>query len=1407
MANFKIEPNKGDSGKTNVKVTSETTNESTNNRVLGSVVFTTEDGTEKSVRVYQYGKTIFEAERPNPMASTDTQVSFTVHSWYHGAYSPVNVYTPVGTAHSVIPVGGDVIITISGIPQNPGSTTKTYNVVLTQDATGNTITLPIKHTAEEQPIPVVHTFSVSPTSLVLEEGELGHISCKYDDIAILPELVEFTSADTQIVTVESNGTVTAVKQGTAQITVVYNNTDPDDGNVYTATIPIAVKEAQVEPTTCTVVFSINPADATVKVNNVVLSGYTYTASKGVPFSYEISRPGYITVTGTFTPTENATISIVLVEKKISSISKLSDSVELSYNVPISAAGSSTPVYPRAFNVKFKVLYENGTEETGFYVSGGIVNNQWTIQQNLPYGVNYEFGFTPIGSVDVSFNQTNGVFGSIPENTSFYQRTLGTVNLYLTTAINQSISQVDITQLESTQRIVSSIKVSNSGLVDLKYPNVEAVGGTVLPDYYHIPLVVTYTNGEIDSTNYYLDKNGNNLPDNTIASFVLQGEPLPSTGSVTIVENPKTTVREFPINIVVDYSGNTLIAAQAKVSQAGSVMLVTGNNAVTVGTTTQFTATFNGVNITNTASWSSSNPLIASVGDTGLVTAVDNGNVTIGAVYKESAASKQLTVQSAVTLIVTEANGKSEFEIGEDTQFTLVVETSEGTPVLNATLTHSGEVGDVTINGYNISFNNPGTYTITATYDNMVGTIVFTAIELESLELATTSTTLAYNSSTRFTITGVYNGGLRRDLSSRYSYLQLVSGEDYCDLNSGVLKNTNEDTEHSIINKSAWVVVDDEGVDKYIGGTFIGVPYDNIRFNYAFTNHYNSIAHIAQVKAVSNNGVESNTVSIILNAVVIPDEVRDGFIRRNGDVIATIEDSTVLSEDALSTGAVSTYTLLVITEGAERVSGTSSVTISIDEVTIGTISIVNNPTCCYLCTDTVGTRAVNFTYNPNMPTTVGLRIWNISSLKRRVTVGDDRHGFVRYDGEIEFIKTNNIERSVTVDVNPQSCVLPNLASDILTLTIPTERAISTCTDTYEIVRTVVDKNGTFIEYSTEHSIVITEAALTISNVDIKSFWYPEIALSTETVSPYYSLEITYGQDNIKSFDQDSFDTDFFSHSPANTSLIGFTTRFSISQLYVQGVTINNLTGIVTLPGTETTELAKIEMTAASIGAISAKDLAETVLGERIQLTFRDSQGNEIINRNTDAYPDYYIAKGLNTENGVAKFKVYHKNEDVTTRCTFWVTGADVSTQIPPAVSINNGYVCVTLDNQTGSCSLIAHLTVEGLYTGEQLLRLYFAQHFYIGDDNGTEYNKYRKIEPYGYTTTVPIALWADFEGTLQKITADSWSSSNAALATVAYSPLQYIPSIDAVVTGTGIAGDGIITGNYKNLSVEAGVHCE
>jgi len=69
-------------------------------------------------------------------------------------------------------------------------------------------------------ISVIYDFNISETNLTLEVGQTFTLVASYGD-----SILTFVSNDTEVATVSNDGTITALKKGTAYITVTSNETD------------------------------------------------------------------------------------------------------------------------------------------------------------------------------------------------------------------------------------------------------------------------------------------------------------------------------------------------------------------------------------------------------------------------------------------------------------------------------------------------------------------------------------------------------------------------------------------------------------------------------------------------------------------------------------------------------------------------------------------------------------------------------------------------------------------------------------------------------------------------------------------------------------------------------------------------------------------------------------------------------------------------------------------------------------------------------------------------------------------------------------------------------------------------------------------------------------------------------
>jgi hypothetical protein len=186
---------------------------------------------------------------------------------------------------------------------------------------------------------------------------------------------------------------------------------------------------------------------------------------------------------------------------------------------------------------------------------------------------------------------------------------------------------------------------------------------------------------------------------TATGFYSDGSKADVTTQVTWTTGDTTVAT---ISNVAGASGQLLARGMGITTVTATLGMVTGQTSLTVtgatasslsispiavstplGTGVQFTATLilsNGTtrNVTGLATWSSSNPMAASIGRTGRATPVAVGMTTIGATYMGLMASTTLTVTDAVPTAIQVTPIQPTVPVGTVTQFTVTALMSDGT---------------------------------------------------------------------------------------------------------------------------------------------------------------------------------------------------------------------------------------------------------------------------------------------------------------------------------------------------------------------------------------------------------------------------------------------------------------------------------------------------------------------------------------------------------------------------------------------------------------------------------------------------------------------------------------------------------------------------------------------------------
>ena len=229
------------------------------------------------------------------------------------------------------------------------------------------------------------------------------------------------------------------------------------------------------------------------------------------------------------------------------------------------------------------------------------------------------------------------------------------------------------------------------------------------------------------------------------------------------------------NIVIDYLTAKFPIVPGTPKNLVSIAATPANLSIPKGAAQQFTATGtysdgSTQNLTDTATWSSSNVSVATINSTGLATALGNGNSTIQAASGSVTGSTTLTVTTAVlsSIAVTPANPS--IRKGTTQQFTATGSYSDGsTQNLTSSVTwSSSNVSVATINSTGLATGlGNGNSTIQAASGSVIGstTLTVTAAVLTSIAVTPVNPSIRKGMTQRFTATGSYSDGSTQNLTS------------------------------------------------------------------------------------------------------------------------------------------------------------------------------------------------------------------------------------------------------------------------------------------------------------------------------------------------------------------------------------------------------------------------------------------------------------------------------------------------------------------------------------------------------------------------------------------------------------------------------------------------------------------
>jgi len=333
----------------------------------------------------------------------------------------------------------------------------------------------------------------------------------------------------------------------------------------------------------------------------------------------------------------------------------------------------------------------------------------------------------------------------------------------------------ITTIQATSSIPPTYSGGSIGSTTLTVSSASLISLSISPSNPNLPAGVTQ---QFTATGTYSDGTSFDLTGQvTWSSSDPSVANITSSGLATAI-TPGTTTLSAVFGGV---SGSTTLTVNSATLSALTVS--PANPAITsipVGVTEQFIATGiysdgTSFNITNQVSWSSSNPSIGAISNSGLATATAPGATTVTASSGAISGNTNLTVNSATlsSIVVTPANPS--IPVGVSEQFVAMGTYSDGTSydlTTQVTWSLSNPVATVNSNGLATSVS-VGTTTITASLGSISG----------GTTLTVSSATLAYISvfftipqpsipvgfSRQLVAMGTYSDGTSYDITTRVTW--------------------------------------------------------------------------------------------------------------------------------------------------------------------------------------------------------------------------------------------------------------------------------------------------------------------------------------------------------------------------------------------------------------------------------------------------------------------------------------------------------------------------------------------------------------------------------------------------------------------------------------------------------------
>lgn len=602
-----------------------------------------------------------------------------------------------------------------------------------------------------KPVCAVSAVTIAPSAVSVAPGGTSQLSASLSSSNCSPlPTPTWTSSAPTIATVSPSGLVTGVTAGSATITATALTAT---GTATVTVTPPPIASIEITPANATLIPGQNATLVAVAkdASGGTLSGRTIAWTSSAPSVATVTQGGVVTAVAQGNASisasaegKSATASITVSPPPVATVTVTLNSSSLTpgqFTQAIATVNDAQGGKLEGRTIAWSSSNPAVATVDGFGVVSALAPGNTTIGA-ISEGKSGSAALTvtqiPVATVTLSIGSATMRVGDV-QNASATTRDANGNTLngrpIAWTSSNPGVASV------SSAGVITANAVGATAITASSEGQFATAAITVTPNVASI--VVTLGQGTLtvgsqtQVTATAKDAGGTTLTGVAI-SFATSNPAVASVSSSGLV----TAIAPGTVNISATsgaITGSASLTVNAALVPVASVTVTPAAGTVTIGGTMQLTATLKdagGATLSGrTITWSSSNPTVANVSSSGLVSAVSVGVTTISAKVEGVTGTSEVTVAVAPVASVVPALPSSTIGVASQLQATATIKDDNGQIVTRAITWRSSNTGVATISPTGlITAVAAGTSTISATVEGVSGNVLLTVVGTPTLNI-------------------------------------------------------------------------------------------------------------------------------------------------------------------------------------------------------------------------------------------------------------------------------------------------------------------------------------------------------------------------------------------------------------------------------------------------------------------------------------------------------------------------------------------------------------------------------------------------------------------------------------------------------------------------------------------------